>query len=418
MKHCQRVVILGLSLFMVSSLFDPAEAANWPRFWGPNGSGTAADKDIPIQWNDKEGLLWKVPIPGLGNSSPIVWGDKVFVQSATEAERKLICFSTADGKILWTQSSTGIKAHTHPKNTLASSTPATDGERVYSLFWDGKDIALHAFDLTGKPVWKRDLGSFKSQHGVGASPVVYDGIVYLNNDQDGSAALIALDAKTGKDVFQVPRQAHRACYSTPYMVKENGTSELIVTSTAGITGYHPKNGTEIWHWNWTFDAMPLRTVGSSMYDHGVIYAIAGDGKGDRHAAAVKKGTKGDVTKTNLLWENKKNLPYVPGVLPLGDYIYFFSDTKGAIAGCAEAKTGKFLWHERLGGAGISSSPVLIDGKIYAADEKGDVYVILADPTYKLLAKNSLGEPVIATPAVADGKLYIRGRSSLFCIGKK
>lgn len=415
MSWNKAIAVVGLSLTIVWSTYEPAEAGNWPRFRGPNGLGVVSEKDIPVQWTDKD-ILWKVAIPGLGNSSPIVWGNRIFLQSSTANERTLLCLNTSDGKTVWTKSVQGVKGHTHDKNTLASSTPASDGDRVYALFWDGKAIALHAYDLEGKQAWKRELGDFKSQHGVGASPVVYDGIVYLNNDQDGSAAILAFDAKTGKDAWQVPRQAYRACYSTPFVIEENGKRELLVTSTAGITGYDPKNGSELWSWTWTFDGMALRTVASSVYANGIVFATSGDGKGDRHAAAVKKGTKGDVTKTNLLWENKKSLPYVACMLPLGDHVYFVND-KG-VAGCAEAKTGKLVWFERLGSTPMEASPVMIDGKVYAADERGDVYVFMADPTFKLLAKNTVGEVVFASPAVADGRLYIRGRQHLFCIGKK
>lgn len=411
MSH-KGIVVLGLSLFIAAV----AEAGNWPRFHGPNGTGVAADKDIPIQWTEKDGLLWKAALPGSGNSSPIVWGSRIFLTAATDSERSLVCLNAADGKIIWTASAPGVKAHINAKNSLASSTPATDGERVYTLFWNGKTVGVHAFDFDGKEIWKRDLGDFKSQHGYGASPVVYHGIVYVNNDQDGAAALLAFDAKTGKDVFQVPRQAYRACYSTPFVIEENGTTELIVVSTAGISGYDPKTGTEAWVWKWTFDGMALRTVGSAAYGQGIILAVAGDGRGDRHAAAIKKGSKGDVTKTNLLWENKKSLPYVPSVLAQGEHMYFVND-KG-FAGCADAKSGKLVWFERLNSAGVSASPVLIDGKMYVIDEKGDVFVVLADTTFKVVAKSTMGEAVFASPAVADGRLYIRGKDHLFCVGKK
>jgi outer membrane protein assembly factor BamB len=403
-----------MGLFLAFAL--AAIAADWPRFQGADGSGTATDKNIPIQWTEKDGVLWKTAIPGDGNSSPIVWGNKIFLQTAKANERSLVCVNADDGKILWSKTVPGTKAVIHNLNSLASSTPATDGERVYTLFWNGKTIGMYAFDMDGNQLWDRDLGAFKSQHGVGASPVVYKGLVFLNNDQDGKATLIALHAKDGKIAWQVPREAFRACYSTPFILKDGDKSaELIVTSTEGIAGYDPTTGAERWTWKWKFDGMSLRTVGSSVQSQGIILASSGDGKGDRHGVAIKKGDKGDVTKTNLLWENKKQLPYVPSMLISGDHVYFVNDS--GMAGCAELKTGKMIYYQRLGPK-MYASPVLIDGKIYAVMEKGDVMVFAADPTFKVLGKSSLGETVIASPAVASGKLYIRGAQHLFCIAKK
>jgi outer membrane protein assembly factor BamB len=192
----------------------PTPASDWPRFRGPNGAGIASDKEIPVHWTETD-VLWKTPIPGVGNSSPIVSGDHVFIQSAEVGgkERYLICLSAKDGKIHWTRSVPSTKAHTHQYNTWASSTPATDGQCVYTLFWDGSAIALYAFDFQGNQIWKHELGSFTSQHGPGASPIVHEGKVYFLFDQDNdfwltpSSVVIALDSKTGKTAWEVQRKA-------------------------------------------------------------------------------------------------------------------------------------------------------------------------------------------------------------------
>lgn len=398
----------------------PGQAADWPRFRGPNGTGIATDTDIPVRWNEQSGVLWKVAIPGHGNSSPIVWGQQVFVQTASDdgAERSLICLNAADGKTLWTAKVQGRRARTHKKNTMASSTPATDGERVYAMFWDGTEVSIHAYDMKGKHLWQQPLGGFTSQHGPGTSPIVVGDKVILADDQDGSAVLYALDAKTGQIAWQRPRKGFRTCYSTPFVLEQPGQApELIVVSTAGITSYQPQTGAENWHWTWNFEHAPLRTVASPVFSQGLIFANSGDGAGDRHTVAVRAGGKGDVTSTNLVWENKKKLalPYVPSFLAWGDHLYFVDD-KG-FAACYVARTGKEIWRERLGNTDISASPILVNGKIYAVNEAGTVYVFEAAPAFKLLAKNSVGEKVEATPAVADGRLLIRGESHLFCIGQ-
>ncbi len=421
MKNSVNGLLVFLTLGGLS--IGDAGAADWPRFRGPNGTGISTDPDVPIQWTENHGVLWKTPIPGAGNSSPIIWGSRVFLQSAAPdgKERWLLCLDAADGKILWSRAVPGSKAHTHEKNTLASSTPATDGERVYCLFWDGNIVSLQAFDFQGQRVWQRGLGSFTSQHGPGTSPVVFGGKVYLANDQDNASwlsarsTLVCLDAKTGKDLWQVQRRAFRTCYSTPF-VQENaeGEPELIVASTAGISGYDPQTGRETWAWLWTFDDMPLRTVASPIQSQGMIFANSGDGNGARHTIAVEPGRKREATQAHLIWENKKIFPYVPSMLARGEYLFAVHDN--GVAGCFIAKTGKPVWTERLGG-NFSASPILIDGKIYAANEDGEVFVFPAEAPFRLLAKNSIGEPVTATPAVADGRLLIRGKEQLFCFGK-
>ncbi|MBY0528374.1 MAG: PQQ-binding-like beta-propeller repeat protein [Gemmataceae bacterium] len=399
---------------------DPeAEAANWARFRGPNGTGVATDTEIPVEFGTEKGVVWKVPTTGVGNSSPIVWGDNIFLETATPdgKERALVCLSTKDGKPKWTKSISSSKGKTHPKNSLASGTPATDGERIYAPFWDGKNVFLYAFDFKGNKLWDRDLGAFESQHGAGSSPVVHGDKVFYNHDQDGAAVIIALDAKNGKTAWEKKRKAFRTCYSTPFILERtDGGAELVVASTAGLTGYNPADGVENWNWVWDFKpAKPLRTVGSPIVSNGLVLAGSGDGDGTRHLVAVKLGGKGDISKDALAWDKRKGSAYVPTMLAAGDHIYYVNDN--GMAGCYSAKNGEEPWSERLGGS-FSASPLLIDGKVYAFAEDGNVFVFAAAPKYQLLAKNVLGEVIFATPAVADNRLYIRTKSNLYCIGKK
>lgn len=389
-----------------------AHAGDWARFRGPNGTGIAPDRDVPVKWTATDGVLWKTAIPGVGNSSPIVCGGRVFVQTAAAdgAERRLLCLDAGKGTILWSKAAPGKSAKIHPRNTLASGTPAADGERVYVAFWDGKDLSLVAFDFAGELIWQRDLGPFVSQHGAGHSPIVDDGRVFFANDQDGAAELFAFDAKTGKTLWQHARKAFRACYSTPFFHGD----ELIVGSTAGVTSYDPTTGSEKWHYAWSFTKKPLRTVASPVVANDLVLANAGDGDGSRHLIAVRLGGKGDVSRTNLVWEETRSFPYVPCLLARGDHVYSVSDA--GIAACHVARTGEKVWSERLGSP-MSASPITIDGNVYAAGEDGQVFVFAAAPKFALLAKNTIGEPIMATPAVADGRLYLRGKEHLFCIGK-
>lgn len=399
------------------TLATAARADNWPRFRGPNGTGIAADMNIPVQWSASDGILWNVAIPGLGNSSPIVWKDRIFLQTASDdgRERSLLCLSVKDGKTLWTKSLPGEKVKTHQKNTMASSTPATDGERVYAIFWSGKVMTLAAFSLDGEPVWQQPFGGHKSQHGAGISPMVFEGNVYVANDQDEAAELLAFDAKSGKQVWSQPRKPFRACYSTPLILqKENQDPQLIVGSTAGVTSYEPATGKVNWDWAWTFTGKALRTVASPILSQGMVFACSGDGDGSRESVGVIAEGKGELGKSHLVWQKTKTFPYVPNMLARGEHIYFVND-KGR-ASCIVARTGQEVWNETLGGD-FTSSPVMINGKIYAINEEGKVFVFAAEPKFKLLARNTMGEQVMATPAVADGRLYIRTRTHLVCIGK-
>ncbi|HEV8060673.1 MAG TPA: PQQ-binding-like beta-propeller repeat protein [Gemmataceae bacterium] len=410
------ILLLLLTTFTPSA---PASEPQWSRFRGPNGLGVATDTDIPVKFSERS-VLWKKAIPGSGNSSPVLWGNRIFLQSASKdgKERMLLCLSSLDGKIIWNKSfptSPGLKPKTHPKNSLASATPAVDGERVYALFWDGVDMQLFGLDMEGKQLWQRNLGPVKSQHGPGTSPMVYQKKVYVANDQDGEAELLAFDALTGKDVWRAKRQPFRACYSVPFLLeKPEMPTELIVGSTAGLTSYDPDTGHENWNWTtWPFAKMALRTVASPLATDGMIIANSGDGSGERNTVAIRPQGKGTLSNEVVLWSKIKSYPYVPNLLALGEHLYFVND--GGFAGCAVARTGEILWLERLGG-NFSASPILIDGKVYAASEEGTVYVFQAAPKFQLLAKNVLDEGIIATPAVAGHRLFIRGRNSLYCFG--
>jgi outer membrane protein assembly factor BamB len=308
----------------------------------------------------------------------------------------------------------------HANNSHASSTPAADGERVYALVWDGTANALVAFDHQGNSLWKQDLGPFKSQHGSGTSPVEHDGRVYVNYDQDGAAVLLTFDGRTGKPLWRAERKGYRASYSPPLLRDTpNGRKELVVATTTATTGYDPKTGDELWSWSADFayrEKGPLRVVASPVAWKDMIVIQYGDGDGSRRITAIKAPGAG--SSPTLVWETKwSGVPYVPCMLTAGDHLFTVGD-KGAAA-CYEITTGQQVWVEdRALGQPFFSSPVLIDGKIYAVRQDGIVFVFPAAPSFKLLARNPLGEQVIASPAVADGRLYIRGAAHLFCIGKQ
>lgn len=402
-------------VFLALAVVRPVLAGDWPRFRGPNGTGISHDRQVPVKWTDKD-VLYRTRLPGSSHSSPIVVGNRVFVLSASQTERYVVCLDATSGTILWTKTVPGRVGKTHRKSSLASSTPCSDGERVYCVFWDGTRVGLFAYDFTGKLVWRQDLGPFASQHGPGFSPIVVEDHVIVNNDQDGKAMLQAFDAKTGKLAWEVDRPAFRTCYSTPFVHEQGaGGKELIVFTTAGFTAHDPASGKELWRYTWRFSTKPLRTVASPIAADGLVFGSAGDGDGSRAMIAVKLGGKGDVSATHQAWELDSGTPYVPTVVAHAGHLFTVTDD-GFIV-CRESRTGKEVWRQRLG-APVCASPVLIDGKVYVVTEKGDVTVFVASAEgFRPLAKNSVGEAVIASPAVANNRLYLRGTTHLICVGK-
>jgi outer membrane protein assembly factor BamB len=285
-------------------------------------------------------------------------------------------------------------------------------------FWDGKDLTLAAFSVDGTPLWNKRLGPYASQHGAGMSPIVVGDLVVLVNDQDGSAEVLAFDATDGSIVWKAPRPPFKACYSTPLLLEQPGKGpEIVVASTAGVAGYNPADGHELWTWNWTSNTQQLRTVGSPIVSDGMVFFSAGNGPGDRCAVAVKlDGRKGEMKKEHLAWEARKTLPYVPCMLAREEHIYFVNDE--GIAGCVVASTGKSVWNQRLGIGKITASPLLVEDRVYAFGETGGVSVFMASPTNKEFTTSQLNEGIMASPAVADGRLLIRGRQHLYCFGTK
>jgi outer membrane protein assembly factor BamB len=392
-------------------------ASDWPRFRGPNGAGISEDTGVPVEIGERKNLHWKVEIPGAGNSSPIVSKQHIFLQTASDdgSERLLLCLDLVNGNILWRQPAPGGIAITHERNTLASSTAAADGSQVYVSFWDGRNLAVAAYSYGGKRAWTRDLGPFTSQHGAGHSPIVVGNRVILANDQDGSAEVVALDASSGEIAWKAPRPAHRTCYSTPFLLEQAGAGpELLVTSTFGVSAYDPESGSELWKWSWETNNRRLRTVGSAVVSQGRIFLYGGDGKGDRQTVAVNLNLN-DHTP-DIAWESRKlNLPYVPCVLARGDQLFYVNDA--GMAACFVARTGENLWLNRLEGGDVTASPVMVEDRIYSVSESGVVSVFAADSSFKLLASSKLDEGVKASPAIADGRLLVRGAKHLYCFGK-
>lgn len=406
-------IAMVIVLVLCETVFSQDDQS-WSRFRGPNGEGKGPLVHLGTKPTLENALLWKTEIPGDGNGSPVTWGKTVYLQSSGNSgkDRGLFALDLASGKILWNAELKGSTAKTHAKNSLASSTPACGPNGVYSVFWDGTDLISTAHGHDGKLIWSTNLGTFKSQHGPGHSPIFHDGKVYVNFDQDNKAEVVALDAREGKILWRTARPPYRSSYSTPILRQTpEGKTELVVASTAGFAGYDPQSGKEIWSTVTKHAKNPLRMVSSPvLLPGGLIFGGGGDGSGERQAFAVPAGKNGAVP----VWEDLKSFPYVPTSLVLGDQLISIGD-KGFLT-IHNSATGEQISQVRLGGA-FSASPVLA-GKdlLIAVSESGDISLI--NPTDPKSKPKSLplGEPVFATPALHGGLLLIKGRKTLFCLG--
>ena len=433
----------ALTILLAASI-SLAYAENWPGWRGPDGLGISTEKSFPAQWDPSKNIKYKIEVPGLGHSSPIVWGNRIFITTAvnsdpaegnwqkgffqdnrkpdaSEISWKVLCFDRDTGKLLWEQTAIRKKPVNmrHTKNSYASQSPVTDGVYVYAFFGDQ---GMYCYDFRGKLIWSRDLGAFTMRNGWGmaSSPVLYKNLVIQTLDQEsGKSSIVALDKKTGKTVWQTERD-ELSSWSTPYVYLQGAHPELIVNATRAVRSYDPENGKLLWESRGPATSITIPTPLSS---NGLIIVSSGFiMEPVRPISAFRPGATGDITlkegetkSDTIAWRQSVAAPYVPSPVAYGDYIYVLLD-QGFLA-CYEAKTGKEVYaRKRIDvGAQFSASPVVVDGKLYCMSEDGEVYVIKTGPEFEVLAKNSLGESVMASPAVSAGKMFVRTLKHLYCI---
>jgi outer membrane protein assembly factor BamB len=387
-------------------------AQEWARFRGLNGAGQSDATTIPASWSEKD-YNWSVELPGIGHSSPVLWGKKIFLTSADPNgnQRWVLCLNAGDGKILWNKPFDSKHYQIHLQNSFASSTPTVDEERVYILWGSPESYSVIALDYDGNQLWKKDLGPFEAEHGFGTSPIVYEDMVVVNNDQDGTSSLVALDRKTGDIRWQVPRSTARVAYSTPCVYQPKGRQpELIFASQAhGVSGIDPATGAT----KWELSVFEKRTVGSPVVAGDLILASCGEGAGNNTMVAVRPRDNSQAADVAYKLD-KSSAPYVPTMVTNGALAFLWSD-KGVVT-CIDAKTGKIHWRERVGGT-YSGSPIRVQDRLYCISTDGEVVVIRASDKYEPISRVPLGELSRSTPAVADGRMYLRTQSHLYSLGK-
>jgi outer membrane protein assembly factor BamB len=388
-----------------------AGAEEWPGWRGPRGDGTSKETDFPLRWSRTENVLWKTPVPGTGHSSPVVWGDRIFLTTCLEKkeQRVLLCLDRQSGKILWRKCVLTAKLEPkHGLNSYASSTPATDGRHVWVSFLEGADVQVACYDFQGKRVWRRSPGKFYSKHGFCSSPVLYKDLVILNGDHDGDGYLVALDKATGRQRWRTDRPNKTRSYCVPLLIDAAGKKQLVLSGSKCVASYNPDNGKLLW----IIDGPTEQFVASLVFADNVLFLTAGFP--ERHVLGIRPDGKGNVTKTRILWRHRKAASYVPAPVAHGHYFFLVSDF--GVATCYEAKTGKRLWLERLG-RHHSASPVAIGNHLFFTDDAGTTFVLKAGPPFEVVSKNALGEACYASPAVSHGQLFIRTVKHLYCIGK-
>jgi outer membrane protein assembly factor BamB len=422
-------------------------AGDWPQFRGPGASGVGDGEKPPLHWDGAKGtnIVWKAEIPGLSVSSPITWGDRIYLTTAVSSDPnqkfrtglygdtdpvlddtghqwKVLALDKKTGKVLWQQTAHEGKPKTkrHPKSSQASPTPATNGKVVVA--WFGSE-GLYAYSVEGKLLWKKDLGLQNagwffdpdSEWGAASSPVIHNNSVIVQCDRQKDSFIAAFDLTTGKELWRTAR-AEIPGWGTPTLVKGKDRTEIATNGTKAIRGYDADTGKELW----TLGPNSEVTCTTPVSAHGLIFVTAGYPP-VQPIYAVKVGSSGDLTLGSgkesseaIAWSKQRGGVYLPSPIAYGDHLYTVSNN--GILTAYDAKTGTRVYQQRIGqGGSFSSSPVAAAGRLYVANEDGDVYVIKAGAQYELLATNPLGEPVLATPALAGDLLLVRGSKHLFAI---
>ncbi len=388
-------------------------AKYWSRWRGPSGQGQAPAGQYTDRWSPSTSVQWKVAVPGRGNSSPIVWGDRIFLTTGRDQGQRLsmLAFSRKDGAKLWESDipQNGVE-YPHEKNGYASATAATDGELIYASF--GRH-GLVAFDMNGKIAWHRKFGIIDNQHGPAGSPVLYKDRVFIYQDANpapGQRAFVgAFDKRTGKTIWETPR-SETVGWGTAVVINTGERDELVVSSQRRVAAYDPETGKELW----TVRGMSFEVIPTPVVGHGLVFASSGRAG---PTIAIRPGGSGDVTATHVAWNSPKGSPFVPSGIVVGDLLYLINDMQSILT-VYEAATGALVYQDRLGVAqreGFSASPVHVNGKIFLTNDEGQTFVVQAGRKFNLLHVNELGARTLASPALVDGTWYWRTDEALIAI---
>lgn len=417
---CRRA-LQALIATIVVLWFSVSQGQEWTRFRGPNGQGISDAKKIPVKWTDED-YNWKVELPGGGHSSPVLWGEKLFVTSGDQqgGHSIILALNVADGSVLWQKEYTLSKYRPNKLNSFASATAVVDADNAYVLFTSPEETILAALNHNGDEIWKRNFEGVHCQHGAGSSPIAYDDMVVFTHENENSSSKdaksfwIAVDCKTGETRWTLDRKTGpKTSYSTPCVyIPPDGKKQLIFTSFShGMTGVDPLRGTVVWEMDSAFIS---RVISSPVIANGLLIGTCGDYGTGKRLTAIRPGTSDkSVPPVEAYKIESSSAPYVPTSLAKDGLLFTFHD-RGDVS-CLRSATGQRIWQEKPAGR-FFGSPVWVDGKLYCVTTDGDVVVVKAAETYELLAINSLDETSHSTPAVSGGRMYLRTFSHLFSVG--
>jgi outer membrane protein assembly factor BamB len=431
-----RYAIYGLCLILLT-LYLPAlsPAEDWSEWRGPRSDGSSLEKNLPQTWNGPRGenIAWKTEIPGKGHASPIVVGGRVFVVSCREEseQRALFCLDRASGRVLWER--VVLRApleRKNPLNSCASSTPASDGKLVYVTFFEGDSkapvytvgtkyasqpatpgwIVVAAYDFDGNRRWLVRPGAFNSPHGFCSPPLLFENLLIVNGDHDGDSYLVAVKRSSGETAWNVPRKNRIRSYCPPLIREIGGRMQMVLSGAGCVTSYDPRTGKQLW----VIEGPTEQYVASLVYNGHFFFMTAGFPT--FHILAIRPDGQGDVTKTHVAWQTTQGCAYVPSPILAGRGKYLLIVADNGLASCFEAQTGQRYWKERVG-PHFSASPVEADGCVYFLSDRGVTTIVRPGPKFTVVSKNDLGEDCYASPAISQGKIYIRGENNLYCIGQ-
>ena len=416
---CRWLFVLALFAFCAV----PLTAENWPQWRGPQLNGLSAETNLPVRWSTTENLAWKLALPAWSGSTPIVWGDTVFLNVAEGRDLSLWAVDRARGSVRWKRPLGGGNTRRQKQN-MSSPSPVTDGRNVWAMTGTG---VIKAFDFEGRELWTRDIqkdyGQFGLQWGYGSSPLLFEDSLYVQvlhgNDTDDPSYVLRISKANGRTIWRVerPTNARREspdAYTTPALLRYGNAVEIVITGGDVVTGHDTNNGRELWRADGLNPGndSSQRIVASPVIHGEMIFAPSRE----RPVLALKPGGRGDVSRSHVLW-TFMNGPDVPTPVTDGRYLYLINDR--GIMWCLDAKTGQQVYgRQRLRPATYSGSPVLADGRIYITDEDGVTSVVRAGPTFALLAENDLGEYTLSSPAVSEGQIFIRTEAFLYAIGQR
>jgi outer membrane protein assembly factor BamB len=389
-------------------------AADWPQWRGPTADGVSSENAFPLRWSATENVLWKVELPGHGNSSPVVMGDDVILTASSgrdDSELHILCYDRRTGRPRWQRDLFAGPADPPfrmfpPERGHAAPTPVVTADQIVALFGSGDLVCL---DREGRPLWlrslSRDFGLIRNDYGLAASPIVVDGLVLVQIDHLEGSYLLAVDRRTGQTRWKTPRPHAYDNWATPVVAEVGGQRQVIALGTQRISGYDVASGTE----RWSLPGLERLCSCTPIVRGDRLYAVSGP------AGATLAIDLAAMPAPNVLWTSKKNGPFVPSGIVVGDY-HIACDDRG-LATCLDHATGTELWRERLGNARMRGSPVAAGHRVYLTDLEGTTIIFKAAARFEIVAKNRLGEPVAASPALSSGMIFLRGERHLWCVGE-